>query len=159
MHDARVDETTGSDLEAVYREHGSRLLRAVIAYAGNREVAIDAVSEAFAQALRRGDAIRAPLPWVWRAAFRIAAGELKNRARESATMPERSYEMAEPAGDVVGALAQLSPMQRGSVVLHHYAGYPVKEVASILDSTEPAVWVHLNRGRKRLRELLENSDG
>lgn len=159
MQDAFVDETTGSDLETVYREHGSRLLRALIAYAGNREVAIDAVSEAFAQALRRGEAIRAPLPWVWRAAFRIAAGELKSRARESATLPDRSYEMEEPAADIVGALAQLSPMQRGSVVLHHYAGYPVKEVADILASTTAAVWVHLNRGRKRLRELLEKSDG
>lgn len=154
MQDAHVVETPGSDLETVYREHGSRLLRAVIAYVGNREVAIDAVSEAFAQALRRGEAIRAPLPWVWRAAFRIAAGELKRRARESGTMPELTYEMEDPTGDIVGALGQLSPMQRGSVVLHHYAGYPVKEVADILASTTPAVWVHLNRGRKRLRELL-----
>ena len=51
-------------LERVYRDHGDRLWRAVLAFAGDPEVASDAVAEAFAQALRRGDAIREPDRWV-----------------------------------------------------------------------------------------------
>ena len=38
----------------MYREHGARLWRAVLLASGSREVADDAVAEAFAQALRRG---------------------------------------------------------------------------------------------------------
>jgi DNA-directed RNA polymerase specialized sigma24 family protein len=53
--------------------------QAVVAFAGDPEVASDAVAEAFTQALRRGDAIRSPEPWLWRTVFRIAAGELKAR--------------------------------------------------------------------------------
>jgi DNA-directed RNA polymerase specialized sigma24 family protein len=53
--------------------------QAVFAFAGDPEVASDAVAEAFAQALRRGDAIRSPECWLWRTVFRIAAGELKAR--------------------------------------------------------------------------------
>ena len=63
-----VTVSVRSDLEAVYREHGDRLWWAVLAFSGDRDVASDATSEAFAQALRRGDALREPLAWIWRAA-------------------------------------------------------------------------------------------
>jgi len=43
-------------------------------------------------------------------------------------------------------------------VLHDYAGYPASEIASIIGSTAPAVFVHLSRARKRLRTLLEVDD-
>jgi DNA-directed RNA polymerase specialized sigma24 family protein len=51
------------------------------------------------------------------------------------------------------ALGALSERQRASVVLHDGAGYPAREVARIVGSTEAAVRVHLMRGRRRLREL------
>ena len=47
-------------LKRVYEEEGARLWRAVYLYAADREVASDAVAEAFAQALRRGDDLRSP---------------------------------------------------------------------------------------------------
>ena len=151
----RVTDATADTLERVYREEGERLWRAVFAYAGDRRVADDAVAEAFAQALRRGDALRDPARWVWAAAFRIAKGELADRRHVGdAGVGEASYEIPEPARDVVDALARLSPRQRACVVLHHYAGYPVKEIATMIGSTNAAVKVHLSQGRKRLRALL-----
>ena len=125
-----------------------------MAFAGDREVASDAVAEAFAQALRRGDAMQDPLRWIWRAAFRIAAGELKERGRFHHASADSGYEPDEPVTDLLEALAKLSPKQRAAVLLHHYAGYPVKEVAEIIGSTTAAVKVHLMRGRNRLRDLL-----
>ena len=68
---------------------------------------------------------------------------------------EQTYETDEPAYDLVVALRSLSPRQRAAVVLHHAADYPIREVAAILGSTPAAVKVHLMRGRRRLRELLE----
>ena len=53
-----------SQVESVYRQDGDRLWRALYAYAGNTEVASDAVAEAFAQALRRGSAIKDVRAWV-----------------------------------------------------------------------------------------------
>lgn len=142
----------------VYRKDGARLWRALFAYCGDRDVADDAAAEAFAQALHRGAAVRDPAAWVWRAGFRIAAGELKRRRRRLGTAVEQSYEIADTPRELMEALAKLSKKQRGSIVLHHYAGYPVREVAAILDSTSQAVRVHLFRGRKRLRQLLEVDD-
>ena len=146
----------GSELEDVYRKHGDRLWWAVLAYAGDRDVASEAVAEAFAQALRRGDELRDPLAWVWRSAFRIAAGELKRRRRDL-PLEERSYEMPEPSAVFI-ALGKLSRRQRASVVLHYYAGYSLAETAEILGSAKATVGVHLTRGRRRLRELLEEED-
>ncbi len=156
----RVFETdpATAQLERLYRDDGARLERALVLFAGDREVARDALAEAFAQALRAGGRVRDHQAWVWRAAFRIAAGELKERRLSAGTLPEAAYEMPEPLIDVVRALRRLSPNQRASVILHHYAGYPTREVAHIIGSTPPAVTVHLAVGRRRLRELLEDDD-
>ena len=151
--------TTGAeqDLETVYREHAPRLWRAVLLYSGDREIASDAVAEAFAQALRHGSSIRAPARWVWRAAFSVAADELRARRKVVALVDGR-YEMPESLHDVMEALRDLSHHQRAAVVLHDYAGYSRGEIAAILGSSSSAVGVHLFRARRRLRAALEVDD-
>src|SRR6266516_7984485 len=66
-------------VEAVYRTDAERLWRAIYAFAGDAEIASDAVAEAFAQVLHRGAAVRDPAAWTWRTAFRISAGAQKAR--------------------------------------------------------------------------------
>ena len=158
MDRAPAGVSRSEEVERLYRERGDRIWRAVLAFSADQEVASDAVAEAFAQVLRRGDEVRAPERWIWRAAFRIAAGELKERKRKGVAVSPGSYEMEEPARDLVLALGALSERQRVSVVLHDGAGYPAREVARIIGSTEAAVRVHLMRGRRRLRELLREDD-
>jgi RNA polymerase sigma-70 factor (ECF subfamily) len=155
---APADVSRSDEIERLYRERGDRMWRAVLAFAGDPEVASDAVAEAFAQVLRRGGEVRDPERWVWRAVFRIASGELNERRKRPVTETMGAYEMEEPARDLVVALSALSDRQRKAVVLHDAAGYPAKEVARIVGSTEAAVRVHLMRGRRRLRELLRDDD-
>jgi RNA polymerase sigma factor (sigma-70 family) len=156
VQDAQVRAEGG--LERLYREDGARLWRALVAFSGDREVASDAVAEAFAQALGRGADLRDPQRWVWRAAFRIAAGELKDRAHFRGPTMDPGYEMQEPSARLVSALARLSPNQRAALVLHYHAGYPTKEIAGILGASAATVRVHLSKGRKRLRRILEEPD-
>ncbi len=151
----RIKPATG--LESVYREHGAKIWRTIAAYSGDPEVASDATAEAFAQALRRGSEIRSPLAWVWAAAFRIAAAELKRRGRQT-ELVETSYELDGAPAELRDALGALSPKQRSSVLLFHYGGHSVKETAKILDSSPSAIRVHLSQGRKRLRALLEETN-
>src|SRR5688500_19229128 len=92
------------DLEGLYREHGKRLWWALVAFSGDREIASDAESEAFAQALRRGDELRDPMAWIWAVSFRIAAGELKARSRQAPPLFEASYELPEPTAEVTDTL-------------------------------------------------------
>jgi RNA polymerase sigma-70 factor (ECF subfamily) len=159
VKDGCVKEATDTpDLERLYRDHGDRLWRAVLAYSGSRHIADDAVAEAFTQALRRIESLRDPMAWIWRVAFRLAAAELRERRRNVGEPTDQGYEVAEGAGELLAALRTLSPKQRGAIVLQHYIGYPLRDVAAILGSTPPAVRVHLSVGRKRLRALLEAED-
>ncbi len=147
-----ADLTDG--VERTYRAQAERLWRALVLFCGDREVASDAVSEAFAQAIARGPAIDQLDRWVWRSAFNIARGDLKRRGRQTSGMPDLPAEVPTETVDLVRALAKLTPKQRASIVLHHYAGYSTKETAEIIGSTAGAVGMHLDRGRKRLRDLL-----
>jgi len=147
--------TAAGEIEAVYRQDGDRLWRALYAYAGNEEVASDAVAEAFAQALRRGSAIRDVRGWVWRSAFRLAAGDLKRQSGLShGPMPDWASHDAHPDEELLAALQELTPQQRAVIVLHYYADCPVREIARRTGINSLAVRAHLSRGRKHLRVLL-----
>jgi RNA polymerase sigma-70 factor (ECF subfamily) len=145
-------------IERSYREQADRLWRSLVLFCGEPEVASDAVSEAFAQAISRGPAIIDVDRWVWRSAFSIARGEMKGRHRQPKEMPDLPAAVPTDTIDLVKALSQLSPKQRASVILHHYAGYSTSETAALIGSTSGAVGMHLDRGRKRLRELLGDDD-
>lgn len=157
MWDVLVETESAKEIECLYRRDHARLWRSLLGFTGDPELAKDAVAEAFAQAIGRGDAIAHHDRWVWRAAFRIASAELKQRSRRM-PLREASYEMAEPATDLLRILHQLSPRQRAVIILHFYAGYPTREVGAILGCTAGTVRMHISQGRRRLRQLLEMED-
>ena len=147
-------------VEAVYRADAERLWRAIYAFAGDAEIASDAVAEAFAQVLNRGAAVRDPAAWTWRTAFRISAGALKARGAEGpvAVAPaEHLDRYGDP--DLLAALRLLPDAQRAAVILFYYADLPVRDIAARLGSNSLAVRANLSRGRSRLRQLLGDHDG
>ena len=147
--------TTNGRVEAVYRSDGARLWRALYAFAGDAEVASDAAAEAFAQALRRGAAIRDVQRWIWRSAFRLAAGDLKRRSNlQHGPIPDLAFHDVRADGHLTAALHQLTPQQRAVIVLHYYADCPVLEISRRTGINPLSVRAHLSRGRKRLRILL-----
>jgi DNA-directed RNA polymerase specialized sigma24 family protein len=147
--------------EELYRTEHERLWRAVYAFVRNSDVASDAVAEAFAQCLRRGDHVRDQRAWVWKAAFAIARGSLAERARWVGLSADRRHAPdpgAGPLDRVMSALAQLSDKQRAVILLRHYAGYRSREVAELLGMAPATVRVHLARGRRNLERALEEPD-
>jgi RNA polymerase sigma-70 factor (ECF subfamily) len=143
-------------IERLYREQGPRLWRAVFAWSGDSEVTSDAVAEAFMQLLGRGAGVRNPQPWVWRTAFKIASGELKDRGTRGVgvQVPDRAVDAPQPLAELLGALQGLSEKQRAAFILRHYAGYDAREIATMIGSTPPAVRVHLSAARRRLRASI-----
>jgi RNA polymerase sigma-70 factor, ECF subfamily len=143
------------EVESVYREDGDRLWRSLLVFSGDREIASDAVSEAFAQALRRGRAVRDVRSWVWRTAFRIAAGDLKRQsALLRGSMPEGVVHDRHLDAELLTALQAVTPQQRIVLTLFYYVDCPVREIARRTGMNQLAVRAHLSRGRKRLRDLL-----
>jgi RNA polymerase sigma-70 factor (ECF subfamily) len=157
VQDAAVgDDRVRDSLRLTYESIHARLWRAVLAFSGSREVADEAVAEAFAQALARGTAVRDPEAWIWRAAFAIARGELGRGRREPPPVPAaaEAEPMPELALDLLAALATLSETDRQIVVLRHVGGYSAPEIARITASTGGAVRVRLHRALAALRREL-----
>jgi RNA polymerase sigma-70 factor (ECF subfamily) len=159
MDTVAASARTADTFDALYRQEADRLWRALFAFSADTEIASDAVAEAFAQAMRRGDAIRDPRGWVWKSGFRIAAGELQRRSRTVREIPERSYLDAQVDTELLGALAQLPSGQRAAVILHYYADAPVREIAQRTGMSLLSVRANLSRGRRRLKQLLGERHG
>ena len=153
-----MTEERDERLESIYVEQAGRLWRALYAYAGDREVASDALAGPSPSSSDVEPAIRAPVRWIWRAAFRIAAGELKDRRMRAPDLPVATATVSLPTQELLVTLRLLPPRQRAALILHYYGGYKAREIADILGSTAATVRVHLSQGRRRLRRLLEEDD-
>lgn len=160
MDSALAVDDAQNDIEALYRADADRLWRAVHAFAGDAEIASDAVAEAYAQLLRRGAAVRDPAAWVWRVAFQVSRGALKARRLDSAVpSPSGGYADAYADHDLLTAVRELPEGQRAAVILFYYADLPIRQIADRLGTNSLAVRANLSRGRRRLRNLLGDRDG
>ena len=137
-----------------YAATHARLWRAVLAFSGSREVTDDAVAEAFAQVLRRGDAVRDVEAWVWRSAFAIARGELARRPTSSEVV-DVGEAMPEPAVDLIRSMRSLSADDRELLVLVHIGGWSPTELAELTGAPASTVRVRLHRANKRARAIFE----
>jgi RNA polymerase sigma-70 factor, ECF subfamily len=146
--------TEAHDFDALFREAGSGVFRTLFAYTGGRrDIAEEAVAEAFARALARSGTIRDPVAWIYRTAFRLANEELRAERRRRPAPAEEASPPPELSG-LIDALRRLSPNQRAAIVLRHVLDLEIAEVAHRMGTAQPTVPVHLHRGRKKLRELL-----
>jgi RNA polymerase sigma factor (sigma-70 family) len=153
-------------VEAVYRSVHDRLWRSLLSYTGDADLASDAEAEAFAQVLRRGDLVDDVGAWVWRSAFRIAAGLLA--ARSTSTRPSgvdggaARVDGAAPAdgsvAEFLGLLAGLSAQQRACVALRYVGEYSSAEIGEILGTSAGTVRVQLHRAHASLRQTIAEAE-
>lgn len=75
------------------------------------------------------------------------------------TLPEQDFQ-DQPAdySDLYEALRRLPEQMRITVTLYYMEGYSVKEIASLLDTTQSAVKNRLLRARLRLKQDLQNME-
>jgi len=152
-----VDE--GDAFGELYAAIGQRLWRTIFVFTGGqRDMTDDVVAEAFVRTLERGDRIRDRTRYTYRIAFRLAAHELR-RPVALAEIPEQSSAPThEDSHALIAALKQLSPNQRAAVYLHYQVDLPTDEVARLMGTSPAAVRVQLMRGRRRLAELLPETE-
>jgi RNA polymerase sigma factor (sigma-70 family) len=146
-------------VEAVYRSVHPRLWRSLLAYTGDVELASDAEAEAFAQVLRRGEAVDDVAAWVWRSAFRIAAGLLADRS-ELANSPRLDGSTLSNGSviEFLSLLADLSPQQRACVALRYVGGYTSTEIGELLGTSAGTVRVQLSRAHVTLRQTITEAE-
>ena len=65
---------------------------------------------------------------------------------------------AAPEGSLLAAVDLLPPKYRAVIYLYYYEGYAAREIAQLLGESPATIFTRLNRGRARLRTLLEQEE-
>jgi RNA polymerase sigma-70 factor (ECF subfamily) len=149
------------------RRHQDRLWRIALRTLGTRDDAADAVQDALLSAYRgaagfRGDA--AVTTWLHRIVVNACLDLVRRRQARPTTPLDETAAADRPAPDVLGnretssevvaALRRLPIEQAAAIVLVDVEGYPVAEVADMLDVPVGTVKSRCARGRARLAEML-----
>ena len=153
------------DLDALFRAHYGRLVRALTLVAGSQEAAADAVQEAFVKAhlhWRRVQRYDDPVGWVRRVAINKLRDESRRQGRKNKAVERMGSELRDDTvewsdgSDAAALLAGLPRQQRLAMALFYVEGLSVAEVASALEISEGAVRFHLHQGRGKLRGLVDD---
>jgi RNA polymerase sigma-70 factor, ECF subfamily len=164
----------------LFTRHRDRLWAVALRTTGNPEDAADALQEAMISAFRRADAFRGDAlvtTWLHRIVVNASLDRLRrNKVRAARPLPDDLEEYAgrgavlasadeeldpeahavstDRRSAVLAALQQLPPDQVAAIVLVDLEGYPVEEVAQMLDCPTGTVKSRCARGRARLALLL-----
>lgn len=158
------------DFDAFYSATHRRIVGQIYAMTGSLHEAEDCVQEAYARAWQQWSRMSAevgnPEAWVRTVAARLAVSSWRkavNRLKAHRREQQRVDEVAGMNPDhiaVVAALRKISPDQRMAIVLYHYAGLSIEEIAAETNTSQGTVKARLSRGRKALApHLTEFANG
>lgn len=165
---SRGDE---SALEEMYRRYHSRMFGTALNLLGDRELAAEAVQQAFVQAwlaARRFDPRRELQPWLYsitrrtsvdvhrrerRAARHLRLDEPEGEQRQL-TAEGPSMESAWRVWQVRRALERLHPDERHVLHLAYFEGHSQREIAGVLGIALGTVKSRTARAQRRLAGLL-----
>lgn len=155
-----------AEFDATFRAHYWPMVRSLTVACGDREVAADAVQDAFTRAYTRWRRIARyddPAGWV----RHVALNRIRDHYRKSehgrravdrlGSQTDHTTPGPEPEVGVVAMLAQLPRQQRTAMALFYVEQCSVREIAHAMELTEGAVKYHLHAGRSTLKGLVETS--
>jgi RNA polymerase sigma-70 factor, ECF subfamily len=130
------------------------------------DTAHEIASEAFTRLLARWSGLDNPQSYLYMIATNLVRDHWRRTGRErrairSLTAAAAPDAACHPAQDVdVRALIEALPARlRSAFLLHYYAGFGVREVATMLGRPEGTVKADLHHARARLKAALGDSDG
>jgi RNA polymerase sigma-70 factor (ECF subfamily) len=150
--------------DAFYAASVRRVTGQVYLMTGRGSEADDCVQEAYARAWQRWGRVSGyhdPEAWVRTVAYRISVDKWRGGVRRRAA--HRRYGMTENLPGVgpdrvaiMEALRRIPAVQRQAIVLYHYVGLPVQQVADETGVPPGTVKARLARGRQALAALLSD---
>lgn len=154
-----------------YRQFSGPMFATAFSLLGNRDLAADALQQAFVQAWRASatfDATRGLQPWLYAITRRAAVDVYRRQHRSSSQVPyddawsvNGELELEGPSLDtawkvwqVRQALDQIHPDERKVLELAYYGGLSQTEIAARLGIAVGTVKSRTSRAQKRLAALL-----
>jgi len=184
MHRPGARGTPGASLAAAAELPASRLARAGREAAGELftacyprlagwvrrlvdtdEDAHDIAAEAFARLLGRWSRVDNPHSYLYMIAANLVSDHWRKTGREqraitklTSTAAGASYHQAQEV-DVRALIEGLPPRLRAAFLLHHYAGFEVRQVAAMMGRPEGTIKADLHHARIRLKAALADTEG
>jgi len=146
----------------VYRRRLAELRRVATAITGGREAGLDAVQDAFAEAIRQRRSFRGEGnldAWLWRIVVNTARDHTLTRStlplEDGADDPGVGVAASESVGaDLHALVSQLPERQRLTLFLRYYADLDYGTIAEALQISPGTVGATLNQAREGLRQLV-----
>lgn len=157
-----MDKTTDSaewSAEQVFFEYGNMLYRIAFVMMKNAFDAEDVVQDTLIKYMECGKHFETEeyrRAWLIRVDINLCKNRLrfyKNHPKISMEQLSRYYESKEDIR-LMDSLLLLPEKYREILLLHYVEGYQGKEIASMLKLSEASVRKRLERGRKKLREIV-----
>lgn len=145
-------------IEMIVKTYGNSMLRASYALLENRDDAEDAVQEAFVKLMEKkpdfndGEHLKA---WLLRVTINISKNMLKASWRKNKSVTQEIPYAENESDEMIFCVMKLEENYRTVIHLYYYEGYSIKEIAEILKLPSATVGTRLNRGRAKLRKMLE----
>lgn len=161
------------DYRVLVRRYQDVLFRHAVRMTGEADVAADLVQASLIRAYssighcRDRDRFGA---WLFRILTNACKDHLKSRRRKdvriddatirltSTSNPDAELQRSETRSQVAAALEKLPATLREAFVLKHVEGLPYEEIATIMNSSVPALKMRVHRARELLKGLLADKN-
>lgn len=160
----RNTEKYSVDLDKAVEVYSDVVYRIAMSYVKNTTDAQDIYQNTFLKLTRYKDTIESEehlRAWLIRVAVNCAKSFVtstwnKNtEGLDSETLSESVVEMEEQS-ELRDLIVKLDDKYKIPLLLYYYEGYSVKEIAKMLGEKENTIKSNLSRGRKKLKEHIEN---
>jgi RNA polymerase sigma factor (sigma-70 family) len=146
------------EIEALYVRQFHAFVRVARAIVGDRERALEAVHDGFADAIRARESLRddaALEAWVWQAVVNASRKTTRKPLVEFSEYREEEPAPSEHLRDLAPTLARLPERQRLIVFLRYYADLDYRAIAHVLDVEVGTVSAALSAAHVSIRKALE----
>ena len=162
-----VLKAQGGDVSAfdlLYRAYTPSLLRFAKRLTKDRELADDAVQEAWISISKTLSKLRDPSlfrAWIFKAVRWRLLDEVRQGGDDTLSIDDidepvsDSEEQKSDRDDLLDLIARLDPIEREAVYLFYLEGMKIKEIAQVMDCPEGTIKSRLNRAREQLKSALE----
>lgn len=149
-----------NEIEELYRQRFDHFVRAAAAITHDRDIAVDAVQDAFVDVVRSRRQYRREGPleaWVWRAVVN-AAGKARGRAARGPVADageRRNGHEPVLASELASLIRSLPERQRLALFLRYYADLDYRSIADVLQIEVGTVSATLSAAHAALRRTIE----
>ncbi len=169
------ERASGQDYAALttrlYEQYANDVLRVSYFYLGDRQKAEDVMQEVFLRLYTRQPELEEgkEKAWLLKVALNLCRDIWRTGWVKRVVLGSKVLEMIPSEADAIEdrlekeallqAVHSLPAAEREVFILFYYQGYGIEEISSMLNIPAGTISSRLSRGRVKLKNLLERSDG